>query len=319
MIGKKIAERIGRPDLIDILTNELTGSELTSLLLDVFNQKTKQLSPADLLKTYQTNRFVKPADINPLEIRQLENQTLAIFDQFGFSPVELSPVAPLGSCSVVATADQNKILSATRQTEVMADATNALALHIADLKRSTQQQKGQLLRFSTIHRHLRTPTLPDIPGFRSHFKIACFVTSGRDSGNYQFEKEALTEQISMMTVFFRDTLQIDTLRFQLYPRHGYTDPVGFVTTLGNHLHEQLGNVAIDVMADGINDNNYYKGLQYKMTITLQGQTIDIGDGGFVDWTQQFLQNKKERLLTAGIGIELLYRLLQPLRSEGRLA
>ncbi|GAB3715000.1 hypothetical protein GCM10027592_55200 [Spirosoma flavus] len=318
MIGKKVAERIGRPDLIDILANELSGSELTSLLLEVFKQKARQLTPADLLKAYQASRFVKPADINPLEIRQLEDQALAVFDKFGFSPIELSPVASLGSCSVVATADQNKILSATRQTEVVADATNALALHIADLKRSTYQKMGERLRFSAIHRHLRTPTLPDIPGFRSHFKTACFVTSGRDSGSYQFEKEALTEQISMMTTFFRDMLQIDTLRFQLYPRQGYADSIRFVTTLGNYLREQLSNVAIDVVTDGLNDNNYYKGLQYKVSITLDNQIIDIGDGGFVDWTQQFLQNKKERLLTAGIGIELLYRLLQPLRSESRL-
>lgn len=35
-----------------------------------------------------------------------------------YTPVQLSPVAPLGSCSVVATVDQNKVVSAVRGTEV---------------------------------------------------------------------------------------------------------------------------------------------------------------------------------------------------------
>lgn len=124
MLGKKIAKRVGRPDLIDILANRLSGSELTLLLLDVFNQKTQQLTPADLLHLYQTNRFVRPADIDVIKLRTLEDQALSVFNTFGFSPVELAPVAPLGSCSVVATADQKKILSAIRQTEIVADATH---------------------------------------------------------------------------------------------------------------------------------------------------------------------------------------------------
>ena len=315
MIARKIAERIGRPDLIETLATELTSSELTSLLLDVLNRKTRQMSAADLLRVYQQNRFVKPADINVVGLRALENQVLAIFDAFGFQVVELSPVAPLGSCSVVATADQNKVLSATRQTEVVADATNALALHIADLKRNRQSRfVSERLRFSTIHRHIRTPPVPNLPGMRPHFKIACFTTAGRDTGNYQFEKEALTEQIAMMTAFFRDTLHIGSLEFRLYPRNGYPDPVAFVHNLADYLRQQPNTIPVEVIADARSDNNYYKGLQYKMVITNDGQPIDIGDGGFVDWTQQLLQNRKERLLISGIGIELLYRLLNPTAS-----
>ncbi|MBP1996208.1 hypothetical protein [Paenibacillus eucommiae] len=31
----------------------------------------------------------------------------------------------------------------------------------------------------------------------------------------------------------------------------------------------------------------------------------IGDGGFVDWTQKMLENKKERLLISAIGLDRL--------------
>ena len=311
MIAQKIAERIGQPNLIDILTTELTNSELTSLLLEVFDRKTAQMTPADLLRVYQQNRFVKPVDIQVTGLRALENQLLTAASAFNFIPVELSPVAPLGSCSVVATASQKKILSASRQTEVVADATNALALHIADLRFNKRASAAEQHRFSTIHRHLRTPTLPNIPGFRAHFKIACFVTAGRDTGSFQFEQEGLAEHIHMLAYFFRTILKIDQVAFQLYPRKGYADPVAFVSQLGNYLHQQQPAIPVEVFPHLLNDNNYYKGLQYKISITLNGQTVEVGDGGFVDWTQQFLQNKKERLLTTGIGLELLFRLLAP--------
>jgi len=33
--------------------------------------------------------------------------------------------------------------------------------------------------------------------------------------------------------------------------------------------------------------------------------IEIGDGGFVDWIQKMTNNKKERCLISGIGIDRL--------------
>lgn len=312
MITDKILTRIGQPALIDILTNDLTNSELNSVLLDVFQRKAQQTTAPDLLKSYRGNRFVQPTDIDVLGLRALETTTYETFNRFGFAPVELSPVAPLGSCSVVATADQNKILSANRQTEVMADATNALALHIADLKHSGQWQPPSptdRLRFSTIHRHLRTQPIPDLPGFRPHFKIACLVTSGKDTGSFQFEKETLVEHMTALTAMLRDQLPIDGLSFKLMPRKGYPDPAGLIRSLYDHALSQRPDWAVEAVMDAVGENNYYKGLQYKVVIEVKGQSVEIGDGGFVDWTQQLLQNKKERLLTTGIGIELLYRLI----------
>jgi hypothetical protein len=39
--------------------------------------------------------------------------------------------------------------------------------------------------------------------------------------------------------------------------------------------------------------------------TAQGETLELADGGFTDWTQQLLGNRKERLLISGIGLERL--------------
>jgi isocitrate dehydrogenase len=55
-------------------------------------------------------------------------------------------------------------------------------------------------------------------------------------------------------------------------------------------------------------NAYYKLVQFKIFLKHKGSLIDLADGGFVDWTQQLLQNNKQRLLISGVGIELIYKI-----------
>lgn len=309
-IVEKILQRIDRPDLVRILSEELTPSELNSLLLEVFDRQTIRISPAELLQQYRKNRFVKPAEIDFMGLRTLETRILQVFETFQFRAVELSPVAPLGSCSVVATADQKKILSALRGTEVLADATNALALYAADLKKTGQWQPvlpTDQLRFSAIHRHVRTPQVA-VAGHTQHFKIGCLVSAGRDTGGFQFECESLAEHFAVLTAVLRDTLQISNLRFKLIQR-GDTGNGRMLEQVKNHLQSLRNDLVIEAETDPARENQYYKGLQYKAIITLHGQEHEIADGGFVDWTQQLLQNKKERFLITGLGVEWLFRLL----------
>ena len=75
-IVHKILNRIGHPDLVETL-GKLSGTELNSLLLEVFSQQANSLTPPQLLNLYQKNRFVKPADL-PVIVRQ------AIGERLGF-------------------------------------------------------------------------------------------------------------------------------------------------------------------------------------------------------------------------------------------
>ncbi len=53
---------------------------------------------------------------------------------------------------------------------------------------------------------------------------------------------------------------------------------------------------------------YYTGLCFKITAkNKNGLEFPLVDGGFTDWTQKLLGNKKERLLTSGFGSELFCR------------
>lgn len=306
-IAEKILQRINRPDLLRVLSEELTPSELNSLLLEVFDRQTDRLSGPELLHQYQQNRFVKPATVDFMALRTLETRFLHLFETFQFPPVELSPVAPLGSCSVVASADQKKILSALRGTEVLADATNALALHVADLKKSGQWKPvlpTDQLRFSAVHRHVRTPPVA-VAGHTQHFKIGCLVSSGRDTGGFQFECTSLAEHMAVLTAALHGLLKINKLRFKLIQR----DSDGrLVQQVESHLRQLRNDLILETETAPGRPNPYYQGLQYKAIITLDGQDHELGDGGFVDWTQQLLQNKKERFLITGLGIEWLTRL-----------
>src|SRR5882762_6378714 len=100
-----IAEKTGIPHIADLLAQRLSGSELNSLLLEVFNKKLLDLTPARLLKLYQTNRFVQPAGSDMIDLLTLELKCLQFLRGHHFQPIELSPAAQLGSCSVVAPAD----------------------------------------------------------------------------------------------------------------------------------------------------------------------------------------------------------------------
>jgi hypothetical protein len=50
---------------------------------------------------------------------------------------------------------------------------------------------------------------------------------------------------------------------------------------------------------------YYDRLCFKAFAQVDGERIEIADGGLVDWTQRLLQSRKERLMISGLGVERL--------------
>ena len=57
---------------------------------------------------------------------------------------------------------------------------------------------------------------------------------------------------------------------------------------------------------------YYREACVRISIdTPAGERLELVDGGFTDWTQQLLGNRKERLLITGIGLERLAGALTP--------
>jgi hypothetical protein len=307
-----ILRKSGQTGLLKFLTHYLSGTELNSLLLEVFQRRCETIQPGQLMKNYRANRFVKPADLPVLEMKQMEIDLLKHFDQNGFAPIELSPVSILGSCSAVALASQNKILSALRGTEVLADATNAIALHISDLyhqHKIESEAPAGTLKFATVQRHVRTQSIKG-KGLTPHFKIACLVSAGLDNGSYSFEKENLCDHIRTMRELYLSYYKVADVQFRLICRQGYSHPLALANAVKNHIVSEIPGTQITIVDNPEKENGYYKGIQYKIDIDYNGKTYEIGDGGFVDWTQSLCQNNKHRMLSTGIGFDFMYRIMQ---------
>ena len=56
-----LLRKTGDPALLEKLTAKLSLSELNSLLLEVFRVAAAGVTPVDLVKAYQSNRFVGPS------------------------------------------------------------------------------------------------------------------------------------------------------------------------------------------------------------------------------------------------------------------
>ncbi len=307
IIVSRILQRVGMPGLLSELNAKISMSELNTLLLELFRMKTGEMNSADILRQYAQNRFAKPAEIDPVQYHQVSADILEYAKKCGYTALELSPVSVLGTCSVSAAVDQNKVLSALRNTEVLSDATNALSLYAAFLKGRSGAAKSERLRYCAVHRHIRAQKFQGA-NLLPHFALYSMIISGVDEGNFTFEKEALHETFIFYHEYVSIKWGLKNVKFIILPRAG--KPADFSERLMDFLHRgETKKINVEIRQDSAAEpNNYYYGLQFKIKADYEGKEIEIGDGGFVDWSAKLLQNNKERLLISGIGLERLLKM-----------
>ncbi len=302
----RIEAAAGVPDLAAILVERLTPTDLQSLLLEVYRQRASRRTPAELLESYRNDRFVRPARLSPS--RQLAWEGTAWSNlPAEFEPMTLSPLAPLGACSVVAPIDQNWAVATARNTEVVSDPTNVLALECAlrrkDLLKSSPKSV-QTVHLAASQRLVRAQRYQD-PESRVHFSAFVLCSAGRDRGNLGFELEALGLQIG----FYLRALRI-FLGTGVPLQVAFTDfmPEDHRIRLEEDLLEQLRGAAPDVKCgfdpQRTQGRGYYQGLCYHILAQHpDGVWLELADGGVVDWTQRLLSDAKERMVISGIGSE----------------
>lgn len=273
MVGMGVMTRVlralGGEEALDRLAR-LPGSDLTTVLLALMRRRAGALSGPDVLRRYRSDRFVAPADV-PFEVlRAAEDRLLAALPR-SFSVLGLSPVMPLGTCSAVAEMDQNNVLSTIRGTEVAADTTNALALEAAVRRQAARDD----VRLAAVQRVVRAQRFAGSGRF-AHFTLFAAVSAGRDRGSLAFERQHFAEHVA----FLREAC-------------------GDVEVRVTVLDPQFEVVRGDLPADPSRRTGYYQGLCFKV---FRGG-VEIGDGGFTDWTQRLTGNRKERLLISGVGVD----------------
>ncbi len=307
----KIIERIIAaseiPDLVDILTNRLNLSDLQSLLLEVYRRRAASLTPSNILKQYENNRFVVPSQLDPQQQLEFDRLAYSVLPP-GFEALELSPVSPLGTNSAVATVNQNKILSTIRNTEVIADVTNVLALECAKRRRASAKhtRTHEIIKLCASHRVLRTQQV-NRPNLFQHFRLLGLCTAGRDTGSYSFEIDALIEHLEFYFRLFEAAnhsgFAIADVRVSLtaFDKIRYN---ALQTSLLEKLAAQYPQISFAFDQERETGRGYYDSAGFHIYgRDSSGTEYFLVDGGFTNWTQQLLNNKKERLLISGIGSE----------------
>ena len=190
-ILRRIEREAGVPELAETLAERLAPTDLRSLLLAVARRHAARTSPADVLHRYQSDRFVRPSTVDARILDELERQAQSLLPD-RFEVLELSPVCPLGTSSVLGGVSQDWVVTAARGGEVVSDPTAVLALESALRRR---RDRRSLVRLCTSHRTLRAQPFP--PPFTQHFRLLALSAAGR-AGQ---EEELLEEQITFYVRF----------------------------------------------------------------------------------------------------------------------
>jgi hypothetical protein len=317
-MGKdKILERIEREtgvaDLAALLAERLEPADLHSLLLEVYRRRADRRSPAAVLSDFESNRFVRPARTDPGELLRWEQVAFASLPE-EFETIELSPVCPLGTSSVIATVSQNKSLATIRNVEVVSDATNVLALECALRRRTLLRQEPKSptpVHLATSHRLLRTQAYED-SNLQQHFRLFMLCSAGRDVGGGRFQIEALSEHIRSFLRAARSFVGPG-----LYLRVSVTDlspdssQGGFGSQVLAALEGQFPDVDFRIDPSRQTGRGYYSEVCFHVHAILPSVgSLELADGGAVDWTQKLLSNAKERLVISGISGERLCSLVR---------
>jgi hypothetical protein len=293
------------------LEHGLGPADLQAALIDVSRRRAAAVTPARLMQRWRQDRYVQPDVCDPRLVWPLEARLWELLpDQF--AGVDLSPVAPLGTCSAVGPVSQDRVISTTRGSEVVSDPTNVLALEAASRR---QRTGAPIVSLASCHRVLRGQPF-DVPGLFQHFRLFALVTSARDRGSARTEAAMLTTHLRFWTRALADLLP------------GGRAAVRYTVFGFPPLHERMRDtvlpalrplprgVVVDEDPGRERARGYYERGAIRIDVEADGDWQEVGDGGFTDWTARLLNDAKERCLISCIATERLAALAVPGHRPG---
>ena len=304
------AARLGRradvQAAVELLGERLAPRDAASVLIAAHRRRSAALGVAELVRRWREDRFVRPSAVPPALLRELDRLAATLVPA-GFEEVELSPLAPLGSSSVLGGVDQARVVSTIRTTEILADPAPALALEAA--RRTRRSDPGADVRLWTSHRVVRA----DPPPSASHsasFRLVALCSSGRARTGFEFELDALRGHLAFHLDLLREAA---TCGIRVGP------PEATVVLLADGpppalveervlagLRRRLPGASLDVQRAPAGGGSYYSCARLVVRAAPEGgRSLALVDGGFTDWSTRLLHDRRRRLLTSGIGTELL--------------
>jgi hypothetical protein len=274
-MNEGILRRIDRAAGVEDLAGRLHGlspTDLQSLLLHVYRRRVDGLAAKDVLQQFERNRFVAPSSQDPEALMEVDRRAFSLLPR-GYERIELSPVAPLGTAAVLGKLTQDWAIATARNTEVVSDSTNVLALECA---RRRRRNRAAPVKLATSQRLIRGQDYGDRG--RQHFRLFGLVAAGRGPA---FEVDSVAEQLA----FYR--LLLGDVRIALTP------------LAGDVADEVMRRIDVELDPSRMSGRGYYVGLCFKV----YAGEVELADGGFTAWTQMLLGDRKERLLISGLGTE----------------
>jgi hypothetical protein len=233
-----------------------------------------------------------------------------------FDAIALSPVCPLGTNSVVAPVDQNWAISTARNSEVVSDSSNVLALECALRRRElllSNPKSAQRVHLATSHRLVRAQQYKG-PHLSAHFASFVLCSAGRDEGDFRFELTALRLHIGIYLRALRKFLDSNVrLYVTITDFKESSNQDSLESDLLTPIRDEFEFVECAIDNDRTRGRGYYLDFAFLIHASASsGHPIELVDGGSVDWTQKYLSNAKERLVISGLGSE---RLCQEFRKD----
>ncbi len=289
-----ITEYVGR-ETLELLSSGLAGSELHSVLLEVARRRALARDAADVLAQYRNDALCRPAALDQRASTAMDARLFEAAERY--EAIELSPVAPLGTCSTVALTDQHRVLSTLRTSEVVSDPTNVLALECALRLRANPTARVHL---ATSQRVVRAQPVPNVPGYAPHFRIFVLASGGAEAKDHAFTVDTVVDQVR---TFQR---ALDRLEQQ-----GYVFGRRRFDVLATPARAALGDRIADALGDRSSrkllEHPYYSaGLRVIQWVTApDGAEIPLVDGGTFDWLAKLTSNRRAVFTASGGGTQLI--------------
>lgn len=289
----------------------LPNAALHSLLIDALARRTEGRRAAEVLRQWRQDRFVQPAPVGPRELLPVE---AALFDAApAFEAIELSPLAPLGSCNAVAPGSARRIVATVRGSEVVSDPTNVMALECAHRLAEAPVREVHL---ATAHRCTRAQAPPAGRGYAAHFKLFALASGGHERAGHGFVVDSVVEHLRVYLRALRQLQaggwNVGTQRLVLLAAPG-REVVAERVMKALALKEPQAFEALHPATEALQHAYYDGGLRFRIDVgPAAGEPLlPMVDGGVFRWLQRLASQHKLAFVGSAIGTQLLAARLAP--------
>jgi hypothetical protein len=316
-IMQRLLREPGIKESLGLLGEGLNSSDYQSVMLEIARLRSLKVKPSGIMREFGNNRFLKPSVI-PQDVFNMVDRLAYDCLPGTYYPVELSPVAPFGSCSSVSKLSQNLVVSTVRHSEIVADPTNLLAIEASYRRKSILEEdprSNRVVKLCSSHRLTRGQSFGGGNGkFTAHFRVFSLLSAGRDAGDSSFELDAIEEHIRFYLELCKRLDILKDAEVSISDFSGSFDPDRFEPVF-NRLAEAYSSVRFLHDNERKEARNYYSPLAFRIRFFDDDEKAwDLVDGGMTGWTQIYLNNRKERMLGSAIGTELMLKVFPKLLS-----